>query len=177
MEKTIDELKQEADTLGITYKNNIGAIRLKERIEEFYEKQTDSGSLEELMEKAEKVEEQKEPDVEKKKQPAKSSKLNIAAIRAKAFETKIVTISSNDKRENHLVTTAPLSIENEYFGISRDVPLDVPVELEVCLIELAKSLKVVMHVDEIIDGRRTGNKVPKLVHRYVINFEDIPKAS
>ena len=36
MEKTIEELRQEADELGIQYNVNLGPVKLAAKIEEFY---------------------------------------------------------------------------------------------------------------------------------------------
>ncbi len=94
----------------------------------------------------------------------------IAEARRKAFATRIVTLTNKDNRENDVVTTAPLSFENQHFGLAKNVPLDVPVELEQCLIDIAETCMMTLHKDEIIDGKRTGNKVPVRVKKYAISY-------
>ena len=94
----------------------------------------------------------------------------IADAKAKAFRTHIVTITNKDNRENDVMTTAYLAFENQHFGLSKLVPLDVPVELEEALIKIAASCTMTMHKDEIVKGRRTGNKVTTSVKKYAISY-------
>jgi len=165
MEKTIDELRTEADQLGIKYSQNIGAAKLSAKIEEFYKNQSAGGSVDKLVEKAE------EADVKSTK---KDGPKGLQEIRKEAMATRVVTLTLNDKKENDKATVAPLSVENAYFGVSKLVPLDMPVELENCLIELAQSLKCTAFTDEIVNGKRTGNHKISLVRKYVVSFEDTP---
>lgn len=96
---------------------------------------------------------------------------NFIANRKKiAMATRVVTITNKDNRENDVSTTAPLSFENQFFGIAKNVPLDVAVELEQALIDIAEATCITQHKDEIIDGRRTGNKVPTSVKKYVVSY-------
>jgi len=170
MSRNIEEARAEADQLGLKYSPNIGLAKLEEKIEKYYETQASDDIV--------KVKEtDTNPDeAEKLTQEQIRAKILLTA-KAKAFKTQIVTITSNDKRDNHIATTAYLSMDNQYFGRSRYVPLDVPVELEQCLIDVAKDIKIMLHVDEVIDGKRTGNKVPKMVNKYVVSFEDIKKVN
>ena len=101
---------------------------------------------------------------------ARRRRKTIADARKRAFETRIVTLTNKDNRENDVMTTAYLSFENQHFGLSKLVPLDVPVELERALIEIAASTTMTMHKDEIVDGRRTGNKVPTTVKKFAISY-------
>lgn len=94
----------------------------------------------------------------------------IANARARAFKTQIVTLTNKDNRENDVMTTAYLSFQNQHFGISKRVPLDIPVELEISLIKIAAGCTMTLHKDEIVNGRRTGNKVPVRVKKYAISY-------
>lgn len=170
MNRSIEEARAEADQLGLKYSPNIGLIKLEEKIEGYYATQAAGDVVTEAVERIA----TNPVDAEKLTKEQARAKMLLTA-KAKAFETRIVTITSNDKRDNHVTTTAYLSMDNQYFGRSRYVPLDVPVELEKCLIDVAKEIKIMLHVDEVIDGKRTGNKVPKMVNKYVISFEDIKK--
>ena len=98
---------------------------------------------------------------------------NIAKAKKEAFATKIVTITNKDNRENSVVTTAPLSFENEHFGLAKNVPLDVPVELERALIEIAESTMMTQHKDEVKGNVRTGNKVAVRVKKYVVSYSPV----
>ena len=169
MEKSYEELKAVAIGLGIEFKGNPKKAELESLIEEHYESQS-AGDLVKVQEE----EEVKETTV---KPAVKGLKKNINKVVAKAKEdamkTKVVTISSIDKRTSDLETTAYLGFENQYFGLSKLVPLDTPIELEVCLIEIAKTTEILTHVDEIVNGKRTGNKVPKKVKKYNVSFEEV----
>lgn len=94
----------------------------------------------------------------------------IAESKTKAMKTQIVTLTNKDNRENDVMTTAYLSFENQYFGLSRIVPLDIPVQLEIALIKIAERSTMTLHKDEIIDGKRTGNKVPMRVKKFAISY-------
>ena len=94
----------------------------------------------------------------------------IAAAKARAFKQRIVTITNKDPRENEITTTAYVSFENQYFGLSKIVPLDIPVELEQALINILAATTMTLHRDEIVNGQRTGNKVPITVKKYAISY-------
>ena len=53
------------------------------------------------------------------------------------------------------------------------VPLDIPVELEVCLIGVAKDTMMTIHKEETIGGKRTGNKVAVSVPKFAISYEEV----
>ena len=172
MEKTIEELREEATELGLTYSQNIGAAKLSVKIDEYYEKQSAGDIVEDIVE---------EIEVEVKKPATKAKSASETAEQkfrreskerqVAALKTKIVTITNTDKRESHVETMAYLSCG----VVSKRVPLDIPIELEIALIEVARTSTVSTHVDEVVKGVRTGNKVPKTVRKYVVSYEDIAK--
>ncbi|OUT06899.1 hypothetical protein [Campylobacter concisus] len=96
----------------------------------------------------------------------------VASVKKEAFKTRVVTITSNDKRDNDVTNAVMLTCENQFFNLSKVVPLNVPVELEQCLIDSAKDVRIPIHSDEVINGRRTGNAKVELVNKYNISFED-----
>jgi hypothetical protein len=169
MEKTLEELKQEANGLGITYSPNIGAGTLADKIEAYYESQS-AGDVVQMVEEDEVAGEA--PPVAKTLTKQAKINLRVAEAKKKAFSKKVVTLTSNDKRTNEYETTAYLSFENQYFGLSKLVPLDIPVELEVGLIEVAKSTKILIHKDEIVEGKRTGNKTSSMIRKYNVSYEE-----
>lgn len=177
MDKTIEELKAEADVLGIVYSNKIGTIKLAQKIEDYFESQAAGDLVKSIDDESDEDEDEVATSVVKG--PKMSAEVQMRTLIAKAREaamaTRIVTLSSNDKQESEWTTTAYLSMENQHFGLSKIVPLDVPVELEQCLIDIAKNTTITLHKDEIIDGRRTGNKIPTSVRKYNISYEDIEK--
>ena len=168
----MEQLKDEATKLGLDFKGIKSKAALQELLDTYYESQAADDLVEEKQEE-ETVEEKKDNTQAPAQIRAKGVRAMVAQLKKEALKTKIVRITNNDKRDNHVTTTCYLSCENQYWGISKIVPLDEPVELEQCLIDTAKAIEVVLHVDEIIEGKRTGNKVPKLVKKYVISYEEI----
>lgn len=153
-------LLEKANELSLDFPNNIPTEKLKAMIDEA------SGP---------KVkEEDEEPKVTQSETLTKEQKLRkrIAEKRKKAMKTRIVTITSKDTRDNDVANTAKLSFENQYYGASKVVPLDVPVELEQCLIDLAKTVMIPHHVAEVVNGVRTGNSVTKRTNKYVISYAE-----
>jgi len=171
MDKTLEELRAEADVLGVEYSKNIGAVKLAEKIEDYYTSQ----SAGDFVKVKEETKDEKETPHKKQSNAEQVERDMIQVAKKAAMETKIVTLTSTDKRDNDVVTSVYLSVENQHFGIAKYVPLDVPVELEVCLIEVAKSTYITLHQAEIVDGRPTGNKIPKSVRKFTISYEDIKK--
>lgn len=167
MDKTLEELKAEADVLGITYSTNIGATKLGEKIEAYYESQAAGDSV--------KVQAEPEPvkDVKGKVDPEAEFRKQIMAAKEAAFKTRVVTVSNNDTRENSVLTADYFSFENQHFGKSLLVPFNIAVELPQGIIDVINSTYVTLHADEIVDGRRTGNKTTKSVKKYNVSYEDV----
>lgn len=101
----------------------------------------------------------------------KSLKELLPEIKAKAFKKRVVTISYNDTRDNAQTDTIYLTSENQYFVAARYVPLNVPVELEECLIQTAKEARFLSHVPETINGKKTGNATHMMVRKYNVSEE------
>ncbi len=102
---------------------------------------------------------------------ARDLKSQVGEVKKKAFFKRVVTITYNDKRDSDVVTTAYLTCENQFFSLSRIVPIGISVELEQCLIDTAQEATILTHVPEIKGGKRTGNMVPKMVKKYNINYD------
>ena len=157
------DLLDEANELGLEFAKNISTGKLQEMINE------SKGPA-----VKEDAPEPKEEDTTKPYNSvvdkATLRRKFIADRKAKAMATRVVTITNKDNRDNDFTTTAPLSFENQHFGVSKKVPLDVPVELEQAVIDIAESASIPHHKDEVGDGRRTGNKVTVLVKRYVVSY-------
>lgn len=172
-----EDMIAEALDLGIKHKGNISNIALAEKLAEF---KGEPPPLDETpppgpATKPEPEAQEEDEVVQTKSQKAAHSvflakRMKIAKAKKKALKTHIVTITNKDNRENDVMTTAFLSFENQYFGIAKNVPLDVPVELEAALIDIAERCKMTLHKDEIVKGRRTGNKVPVTVNKYAVSF-------
>jgi hypothetical protein len=169
-----DELLAKAEELGLTFAKNIPTLKLEELVISAMEASTA------LPEVDENELEDNSPQEFEAVSPMKSRRLSeleerkraIEAGRKRAYATRVVTLTNRDNRENDFMTTAYLSFENQYFSISKLVPLDVPVELEQGLIDVAEGSVITLHKDEIIDGKRTGNKVPTSVKKFAISYND-----
>ena len=123
----LQALKDEAKDLGIEFSANIGAAKLQEKIDAYYESQESSGKeIEEAVAKVE-AEEQSE---EKTPVIGKAGKTNMAELARKLYEeakkTKIVTIIDNDQRVNNQTTTCKANWTNQYYDMgTRIFPLNV----------------------------------------------------
>jgi hypothetical protein len=161
----------EANDLGLQFPGNISNAKLEELL-------TKSGEPTPIEDDAPPSPAMKavEPDELPDLPPTRSDLINrrkrakIARAKKAAMTTQIVTITNKDPRENDVVTTAFLSFENQYFGKARNVPLDIPVELEVALISIAEGCIMTMHKDEVVNNRRTGNKITQRVKKYAVSY-------
>ena len=127
---TLEELKEKADSLGISYNVKIGAEKLAEKIDKF-----------ENPDKAEAEKEAKSP---------KGKKLTpIQEKIMKATALSNVTITNLDP-DNSGASTVYACVENEYFTVADVVPLDVPIALEECLIKKIKKFTSLSYVPVIM---------------------------
>jgi len=165
MSEERNELLEKANALGLDFPSNIKTERLKLMITESegpaLREGTKPGVDDEEVEISVKTETEKKPNTLRQK---------IAAAKKRASALSVVTITNRDNRENDVVTTVPLSFENQYFGLSRNVPLDIPVELEQALIDIAEGTMMSLHKAEVVNGRRTGNKVTVSVKKFGISY-------
>ena len=157
MEKTLEELKQEATELGIQYNANIGEAKLAAKIEEYYAAQEGPAPVAKL-----------ETVAERNARPRTMGE-KAAEARLKAMKTRIVTITDNDQRENNLTTIVSVNCSNDYFDLgTRRIPLNIPVEVEQGFIDVLKEVQIPMHVRDTVTG--LGKTI--LRHRYSIAYND-----
>jgi len=187
-----EDMIEEANSLDIEFKSNIPGVKLAALIAEakgepvaveetaipspaaIIEPPTDEGEDDE----AEAVVKTMTPTQAKNVEKVPKKKLNkfqlkrkkIAEAKKRAFKTQVVTITNKDNRENDMMTTVYASFENQFFGLSKIVPLDIPVELENALIAILENTTMTLHKDEIIDGKRSGNKRPFRVKKFAISY-------
>ena len=156
----IDDLRQEADELGITYNAKIGEAKLSEKIEAFYTAQETPAPVL----KKEEVIEEPEPKKIVNTMRARANKAEAAARKER-----IVVIVDNDQRENHLTTTVSVNCSNDYFDLgTRRIPLNTPVEVAQGYIDVLKEIKIPMH----IVNARTGLSQYTTRARYSVSYED-----
>ncbi len=153
------ELLDQANELGLEFQSNIPGDKLEVMIAEKL---------------AANAEQSSNTNGDKPTNPNLRPRLNksqrIKRAKDRALKLHIVTITNKDNRENDVMTTVSVSFENEFFGLGRDVPLDIPVEIEQALIDVIEATMITLHKDEIRAGRRTGNKVPVSVQKFAVSY-------
>ena len=160
----IEQLKAEAKDLGIKFQSNIGAEKLKEKIESHYESQETSGKEIQNAIAEEKSEEKS----------AESGKLTkgqrIARARKAANKMHVVTIIDNDQRVNGQTTTATVNCSNMHFDLGTVLlPLNLPVEVRQGHLNVLEELKIPQHIRD----NRSGLSTVRMVPRYTIRYENI----
>lgn len=161
---TLQELKKEADELGLTYGKTIGANSLQEKIEKFYEAQETSGPA---------LEATVAESVVPKKEPAAELDPKVAKRRSReksARETKVVTIIDNDQRVNNQTSTCTVNCSNEFFDLGTVIlPLNEKIEVAQGHIRTLEQVKIPLHVRD----NKTGLAQVKLRPRYTISYENM----
>lgn len=166
-ELRLEELKDEADSLNITYNPRIGADKLAEKIEEYYKAQETSGP-EMLAQVA-----LKEANTTEAAETAAKSKLTkrsafIAKRREEAKKLVVVTIVDNDQRVNNHTDTCIVNCSNEFFDLgTKIIPLNTPVEVSQGHIDTLKEVKISLHVK----NPKTGLSSTRYRPRYTISYE------
>jgi hypothetical protein len=169
IELDLDELKSEADQLGVKYNPQIGAAKLKEKIDAYYESQETSGKeIQEAIQKNEAKEKSEgKSAVTDNKEIAKRKR--IAEAKAKANKTRIVKIIDNDQRVNNQTTTCKVTSGNLYFDLgSVVIPLNVPVEVKQGHINVLKNILIPQHGKDT----KTGLSSVRMVPRYTISYTE-----
>lgn len=165
----LDEMKQEATELGITFNGNIGEAKLQEKIDAHYEAQENSAVKMEDVAAA--------PDEGKTIESVASIKLDrqrraqkLAREReAEARKTRVVTIIDNDQRVNNQTTSCTVSCSNMYFDLGTVIlPLNLKVEVLKGHLDALKDVQIPQHV-----RGKDGQSTVTLRNRYTISYEDI----
>ena len=164
-ELNLDDLKQEATELGINYSANIGAAKLKSKIDDHYESQETSGK--EIEDQVMANEKSEEKSAEKGKK--EDAKFTARQLKRKAAEaTRVVTIIDNDQRVNNQTTSCTVNCSNMYFDLGQvRLPLNMPVEVRAGHLNVLKELKIPQHAKDPQSGLSTVRMVP----RYTISYE------
>ena len=152
MEKSFEELKQEADELGLTYSPNIGKAKLEEKIEQRYK---------EIEESSDSAESNTRVSTKGALAARKEALKIIAEQIVENKKTKVVKITIVDKREASTATHAYFSNGD----VSLNIPLDVWVEMPNILVQLAEEARAVIHVDS------NGITEHKLTKKYVVEYK------
>ena len=167
----IEELKQEATELGLSFPQNIGADKLQAKIDEYYESQETSGNgILEAVKKQEAMEQSEEKSaVKNNKGISNHMGEYIKNAEDAARATRIITITDNDQRENNQTTVAVVNCSNEYFDLGTSyIPLNVPVEVKQGHINVLSETEIPLHVKD----PKTGLSTLAMRKRYSISYED-----
>ena len=167
----IEELKQEAAELGISFPQNIGADKLQVKIDEYYESQETSGNgIQDAVKKQEAMEQSEEKSAVKDNDDV-NTHMNKYAKKAEedARKTRIVTITDNDQRENNQTTVAVVNCSNIYFDLGTAyIPLNVPVEVKQGHLNVLNETEIPLHVKD----PKTNLSTLTMHKRYAISYED-----
>ena len=148
-ELNFDELKQEANELGIKFSNNITAEKLAERIQSFYKAQEDAAP--QVAQVAEAVQSQGtgRGEVSARVDPKVHMRQVAKELEAKARKTRVVTIIDNDQRVNNVATSCTVNCSNAYFDLGTIIlPLNEKVEVREGHLEVLASVKIPQHVKD-----------------------------
>ena len=153
MEKTLEDVRLEADALGIKYAKNEGVARLQEKIDTWYENESKANTAPvEVKEEA--------------KAPRSGSKMDVIRqlkeMEKANLETVVVKVSCVDKREASVATHAYYNTGDVGFNI----PLDIFVEIPKILVSLIDEAKAMVHIEQ------NGETVTKLQKKYVVEYKD-----
>lgn len=160
---SLEELKKEADDLGITYSPNIGEAKLQAKIDEYYASQETSGKELEAAVKAIEQSEVKTVATGKKSFREKAKEIELAARK-----TRVITIIDNDQRVNNQTTTCSVNCSCKYFDLGQMIlPLNTPVEVMQGHIDVLKEVRIPQHVRD----NKTGLSRVVLRPRYTISYE------
>lgn len=171
MSTPLEELRKEADDLGIKYGKTLGAEKLQIKINEFYEAQETSGpAVAEAVQEQEAAEQEAEVVVEEQK-PKLTREQERALIRAQrkrdAEKTRVVTIVDNDQRVNNHTTMCVASCSNQFFDLGTiRIPLNERVEVKMGHINVLADVTIPQHVKD----PKTGLSTVRMRPRYSITF-------
>lgn len=157
-----EALKAEATELGIKFNPAISAVKLKERIDSYYdEKETDT--IESVIAK----QEAEAPVAKVSVKDAFAGTVQL--LKERANKTRIVTIIDNDQRINGVANSFTVNCTNEYFDLGTyTLPLNLSFECKVGFLDVIKEIMIPMHT---VDPRTLLSR-QEFRHRFTIQFDD-----
>ena len=160
----LQELKKEADDLGITYSKAIGEIKLQEKVDNFYTTQeTSEAVLKSKVETQDKIKEVRPtPHLDR---------ISVKRIKREkeARAKKVVTIIDNDQRVNNQTTTCTANCSNEFFDLGTVIlPLNEKIEVSMGHVFTLQEVKIPLHTRD----QKTGLTIVRLRPRYTISYEN-----
>jgi outer membrane protease len=156
--KDIEDLKNEAEALGVTYSANIGAAKLQAKIDAFYDAESAGHKVNEVEVEIEVAPVVKEDIKAVNKQSA------IAIIKEQErinLESVVVKLTMVDRREASTATDAYFSNGD----VAMNIPLDTWVEVPRLIAMIADEARAITHMET------DSGSVPKAVKKYVIEYK------
>ncbi len=145
MDNQLEELKEKADILGIQYQKNIGAEKLRLKIEKANEESMANRDT-------------KTKEKATKGGLPKGVKLTDQQIRIAIAKEPLKVRITNMSQDNNGATTVYAGVVNQFMSLSRIIPLNMDIALERCLVEDIENRKFITGVPETDKlGNRTGN--------------------
>ena len=168
----IEELRREALQLGIKFQPNLGATKLKDKIDAYYASQETSEK--EIIQAVKAIEQSEEKSAENDKQVKIDAdyarRKRTLEKKAAANKTKVVTIMDNDQRVNGQTTTCKVTCANMYFDLGSAVfPLNLPIEIKQGHLDVLNDVQIPQHVK----NPKTGLSEVRLMPKYTIRIENI----
>lgn len=170
MSDALEQLKEEAKELGISFNPRISEAKLQEKIDAHYESQESSGK--EIQDAVARKEAEEES--EEKVAVTSTNKMAMLArdLYEKAKKTRVVTIIDNDQRVNNQTTTCKANWTNNFYDLgTQTFPLNTPIEIAEGFISVLSEVYIPHHVKDM----KTGLSKTTMRRRYTIQDENLGK--
>lgn len=153
---TLEDLKNEAESLGIAFHPNISEAKLKEKVDAYNKENAGSFNAADAVTKA------GEDGVVDYRVIAKQ-------LERDARKTHVVTIIDNDQRVNNHTTSCTVNCSNEYFDLGTLIlPLNEKVEVRQGHLDVLKEVRIPQHIS---DPNDKSVSMMVMRPRYTIQYE------
>lgn len=160
----LEDLKEEASALGVVFSANIGALKLQEKIDDYYKSQETSGAV------VQKAVKEAENTINVVSGGVSSANLKRLRREKAAKVMRVVTVIDNDQRVNNQANTCTVNCSNEFFDLgTRILPLNEKIQVCQGHINVLKSVQIPLHVRD----NKTGLSNVRMRPRYAISYEDM----
>jgi hypothetical protein len=168
---SLDELKQKATLLGVAYKGNISKEKLSALIEEVSKERNEAVGVKLVDPYEEPVEDPDYIEAFDAVNKIKPKKSEIDELRYQALLMLKVRITNLNPEESDSPTVYA-GVVTPYVRAARYIPFDRVWYVEQCLVDKLLTDKIQVFVNEIDPrtNRPNGNKKPKLVKHYNVEF-------
>lgn len=159
---TLEDLKSEAEFLGVSFHPNISESKLKDKIDAFNKENAGKDSGTDATEAVTKASTAATPKTTNYRVIAKE-------LEREARKTHVVTIIDNDQRVNNHTTSCTVNCSNEYFDLGTLIlPLNEKVEVRQGHLDVLKEVRIPQHMS---DPNNKAVSVMVMRPRYTIQYE------